>query len=145
MTSGKRFALLAALVVIAITGFILIKPDDDSGDNSLSTTATTAPEPSGTGKTAPAKPAPPPVPEIRLRDGKPVGGVKELEFTKGDRIQFDVTADVADEVHVHGYELKRDVEPGKTVNFSFKGDIDGQFEVELEQRTEQIAELKVTP
>ena len=142
MTSGRRFALLAAVVAIAVAGFILIKPDDDSGDSSSSTTATTAAEPSGTGETTPEKPAPP---EIRIRDGKPVGGVKELEFNKGDRIQFGVTSDVADEVHVHGYDLKRDVEPGKTVSFSFEGDIDGQFEVELEERTEQIAELKVTP
>ena len=37
----------------------------------------------------------------------------------GDRIQFSVTSDVADEIHVHGYDLKKDVPAGGSVRFSF--------------------------
>ena len=52
---------------------------------------------------------------------------------------------MADHVHVHGYDLMKDVTPGKPVKFRFEGDIDGHFEVELEDRAEEIATLKVSP
>jgi hypothetical protein len=39
----------------------------------------------------------------------------------------------------------KDVPAGGTVTFAFTGDIEGIFEVELEERAEQIAELRVNP
>jgi hypothetical protein len=54
-------------------------------------------------------------------------------------------SDTADEIHVHGYDLMKDVTKGGTIAFSFKGKIDGVFEVELEKRGQQIAELEVKP
>ena len=78
-------------------------------------------------------------------NGKPRGGVKRLSYKTGDRIQFTVTSDVADEVHVHGYDISKDVPAGGTVRFSFPARIEGVFEAELEGRKEQIAELRVSP
>jgi hypothetical protein len=85
------------------------------------------------------------VPTIVIRDGEPVGGVKELEYSAGDEIRFEVTSDVADEVHVHGYDLMQDVPAGGTVSFDFPAEIEGIFEAELEGRKEQIAEIRVNP
>jgi len=82
---------------------------------------------------------------IVVRDGEPVGGVAELEYSAGDEIRFEVTSDVADEVHVHGYDLMEDVPAGGTVSFDFPAEIEGIFEVELEGRKAQIAELTVNP
>lgn len=82
---------------------------------------------------------------IVVRNGEPVGGVAELEYSAGDEVEFRVRSDVADEVHVHGYDLSKDVEAGGTVSFSFPADLEGIFEVELEERAEQIAELRVNP
>jgi hypothetical protein len=56
-----------------------------------------------------------------------------------------VTSDVADEIHVHGYDLKQDVPAGGSVRFSFPASIEGVFEIELEDHKEQIAQLKVSP
>jgi hypothetical protein len=86
-----------------------------------------------------------PVATIVVRGGKPVGGVRELEYSAGSPVRFRVRSDVADEVHVHGYELMEEVRPGGTVAFSFSADIEGIFEVELEGQQEQIAELRVNP
>jgi hypothetical protein len=110
---------------------------DDSGsqttDDSASETGTS---------TAPAQPA---VQTVRVVNGQPQGGVKRLEYKKGDRIRFKVQSDVADEIHVHGYDLKKDVTAGGSVQFSFAATIEGRFEVELENAGTQIAELEVTP
>jgi Cu-Zn family superoxide dismutase len=85
------------------------------------------------------------VPTVVIRDGEPVGGIKELEYDAGDEIRFEVTSDVADEVHVHGYDLMQNVAAGGTVSFDFPAEIEGIFEVELEGRKEQIAEIRVNP
>jgi len=84
-------------------------------------------------------------PTIVVKNGEPVGGVQELEYSAGDQIDFEVESDVADEIHVHGYDLMKDVPAGGSVTFSFQAEIEGIFEVELEGRKEQIAELRVNP
>ncbi|HEX5928356.1 MAG TPA: hypothetical protein VFY48_03095 [Solirubrobacterales bacterium] len=85
------------------------------------------------------------VPAVVVRDGEPVGGVAELEYDAGEEVRFEVTSDVADEVHVHGYDLLQVIPAGGTVSFDFPAEIEGIFEVELEQRGLQIAELTVNP
>ena len=142
MSRASRLALLAATVVVAVVLFVVLKPDDDSdsGSSSTQSSSSTATTPKG-GKGN----SPPPIANVKVKDGKPVGGVRELEFGKGQTVRFAVTSDVADEVHVHGYDLMKDVTPGRAVRFSFEADQDGEFEVELEDHAVQIASLKVTP
>jgi Cu/Zn superoxide dismutase len=82
---------------------------------------------------------------IVVMNGEPVGGVQELEYNAGEEIAFRVESDVADEIHVHGYDLMEDVEAGGSVEFAFPAEIEGIFEVELEGRKEQIAEIQVNP
>jgi hypothetical protein len=82
---------------------------------------------------------------IVVRLGKPVGGIKELTYNKGERVRFKVDSDVADEVHVHGYDIMKDVKAGGSVSFDFPATIEGVFEAELEDRKEQILQLTVNP
>ena len=148
MTQGRRIALIAAVVVIAVVAFVVLKPDDEKKTSSSGSSETTAqPAPAGTTPepAKPAKPAPPPVKQIKVEGGKPVGGIQTIEVSKGDQVRFAVTSDVGDEIHVHGYDFMKDVKPGGKVSFSFPAKIDGEFEVELENRGEQIAKLVVNP
>jgi hypothetical protein len=96
----------------------------------------------GTTETQPAAPA---VRTVRVVNGQPQGGVRRLEYKKGDRIRFKVESDVADEIHVHGYDLMKDVTAGGSASFSFTATIEGRFEIELEDAGTQIAELEVDP
>jgi hypothetical protein len=82
---------------------------------------------------------------IVVKNGEPVGGVQRLEYNAGEQIEFTVDSDVADEIHVHGYDLMKDVPAGGSVSFSFPAEIEGIFEAELEGRKEQIAEIRVNP
>jgi hypothetical protein len=146
MTQRNRIALIAIGIAVAIVAFIVLRPGDDKKTTSSSTQAATQPAPAGTTPAQkPAKPAPPPVTQITVEGGKPAGGIETIEVNKGDQIRFAVTSDVADEIHVHGYDLMKDVEAGGKVSFSFPAKIDGEFEVELENRAEQIANLVVNP
>jgi hypothetical protein len=85
------------------------------------------------------------VPTILVRDGEPVGGVQTLEFDAGDEIRFRVSSDAAEEIHVHGYDIAKDVPAGGTIEFDFPAELEGIYEAELEQLGVQIAELRINP
>lgn len=82
---------------------------------------------------------------IVVKNGKPVGGIRDLTYNRGDRVRFRVDSDVSDEVHVHGYNIMKDVKAGGSVSFDFPATLEGVFEAELENRKEQIIELRVNP
>jgi heme/copper-type cytochrome/quinol oxidase subunit 2 len=134
----KRFLPIAAVIVIAVVAFIVINP----GDDKKKTSSTATPPTNSTQKGKPAKPQ---VIQIKVQGGKPVGGIKPITVNKGDEVRFAVSSDVADEIHVHGYDFMKDVKAGGKVSFDFPAKIDGEFEIELEERAEQIAKLTVNP
>jgi hypothetical protein len=150
LSGRQRAALVVGAIAVLVVAYIVIQggSDDDKDNAATPATQSTQPAPSTTStpststEEAPAEPA---VPTVRVVDAKPQGGVKKLDFDKGDQIRFKVVSDTADEIHVHGYDLMKDVEEGGSVSFSFKGSIDGRFVVELEDHGEQIAELDVAP
>jgi hypothetical protein len=147
MRSNAGRALLgAALVVAAVVLFLVLQ--DDGGNDAPSTgggnTKAKAQSNDGEGG-APAKSRKSSLPKIQIRDGKPVGGVETLEFVAGERIEFAVDSNVADEIHVHGYDVEEEVGAGGTARFDFPATIEGVFEVELHHSGEQIAELRVNP
>lgn len=121
-------------VLVAIVLAIGLAACGSSGDSSSSSTASG----DGQGKAGA-------VPTIVIRNGEPVGGINELEYNAGDTIRFKVDSDVADEVHFHGYDVMKDVAAGGSVSFDVPAEIEGIFEVELEGRKEQIAEIRVNP
>jgi hypothetical protein len=82
---------------------------------------------------------------VVFKDGKVVGGLKRSTLEKGDKVVLVVVSDVDDEVHLHGYDKTADVTPGKAARLAFVAAIPGRFEVELEDRGIQIADLEVRP
>jgi hypothetical protein len=134
-------ALVVALAAAAVVLFVVLS--DDDGDSEQAATGTTT---ATTTTTEEKKPKPrPEVTTIVVQGGEPVGGVQELTYTAGDEVRFDVESDVAEEVHVHGYDIIENVSQGKPASFAFPADIEGGFEVELEGAHAQIAELTVQP
>ena len=66
------------------------------------------------------------------------------KVAKGSTVQLVVTSDVADEVHLHGYDKMVDVAEGGTVTLTFKATIPGVFEVELEDSKTLITRVQVS-
>ena len=144
MGRGQRIGLIGAAFVVAALAFLLFGGDDDED----STPAPSTTEQTLQGEPTATVPAPKPKPEVdvvRVVGGEPRGGVKEITVEKGDTVRLEVRSDTAAEVHVHGYELIKDVEPGEPVGFRFKANIEGVFEVELEETHTQIVQLTVEP
>jgi heme/copper-type cytochrome/quinol oxidase subunit 2 len=146
----SNFAKVALVVVAAAAAIVLfvVLGDDDSDEGEAQTTSTIARDQEDEKKRPrgeDVKEATEEIPRITIIGGQPQGGVQELEFTAGDEVRFEVVSDIAEHVHVHGYDVIQDVEPGKPAVFAFPADTDGVFEVELEDSATPIAELKVNP
>jgi hypothetical protein len=80
------------------------------------------------------------------KEGHPVGGIQDLNYHKGDQIHFKVEVPFEEEVHLHGYDIPKEVpKGGGTVTYDLPATLEGVFEAELEDRKEQIIELTVEP
>ncbi len=137
----RWLAALGVIVVIAACG------GDGSATTTTSSTTIPAPETTTTSTTttpstaaapnttaaAPnttTQPAPPPV-MVEVVAGV-VDGPGRIEVAHGDDVAVTVSADVTDEVHVHGYDLFFDVTPETPAEIAFEAGVRGIFEVELE-------------
>jgi hypothetical protein len=144
MPALPRRAAVAALTTAA--ALTLAACGNDSSPQATGTATTTAPATTGPGATAgPTTTAADTTPtiEVTVVGGKPQGGVRREQVKTGETLLLRVTADVADEVHLHGYDKSADVAPGKPAEIRFTADIPGVFEVELEQRKQKLIELEV--
>ena len=152
MSNAQRPLLLVGVVVVLGGALILLSPGDDSDDGAATTSvpaATTDAPATTTAATTPAQPAPAPQPgatTIVVTGGKPVGGVQEIKATKDDVVRIEVTSeDTSSEVHLHGYDIKRDLSAGGSASFSFTAKNEGIFEMELEDTATQIAKIVIEP
>lgn len=69
---------------------------------------------------------------LEVRDGEVVGGVQQVEVTRGDNLELVVTADQAETLHIHGYDITRALQEGIETSVTLHANIPGVFEIELE-------------
>ena len=142
----RKVALIAAALGLLVSLYFALRPGDDNEAASTTTVVTTtAPitteAPPATTEAAPA----PAQVDVVVVGGEPQGGIVRESVDLDSAVVLTVTSDVADEVHVHGYDLMADVAPGAPATIRFTADAPGRFEIELEDTGVQIAELEVRP
>ena len=116
-------AVAAALMILAGCG-------DDAASSSTTTT-------SGSINTTGAVTI-----EVGYAGGSITGGGRR-SAALGQTVVIKVTSDVADEVHLHGYDKKANAAPGTVATITFIADKPGIFEVELEKKGLKLFELEV--
>jgi hypothetical protein len=137
-------------LVLLLTALVLALPlagcgDDEATPTTDTTTTTTEPPTTTTTTTTTTPPPGPTVVRVRVVGGVPQGGIVRETVSQGDRVVLVVTSDVSDHVHLHGYDVMRDVAPGQVARIRFRATVPGRFEVELEDRSLQIADITVEP
>ena len=116
-------------------------PTETETEPSMTTETETETE---TTETTPAQPSVKTV-TIRVVGGVPQGGIARPKVKKGERIVLVVNTDAGEEVHVHGYDVEREVTPGTPVRLPITATIPGRFEVELHHPDAVLAVLTVQP
>lgn len=80
---------------------------------------------------------------VTITHGKASGDTGRIPVTVNSHVTIQVTDDTADEVHLHGYDIEKELEPGKPTTLSFVADQTGIFEVELHKANTVILHLQV--
>jgi FtsP/CotA-like multicopper oxidase with cupredoxin domain len=146
MSRTQRLTFLGIAAVIAVVAVVILVTagGNDDGDEqaaapSATATATATPEDQQASPAATATPTADPGPLLT--------GAKEQEIDakQGDTVRFRVKADEDEEVHVHGYDIEKEIPAGGTVTISFKATITGIFEIEFHHSGAVLARLKVEP
>ncbi len=149
MSQRARMAFLGVAIVILVVAFLALRPSSDDPETTADA-PTATPTVADTSTPAPGETSTPtetPTPKPTVDPGPLLTGSKvvKLRFDKGETVRFRVRSAKAEEVHIHGYDIKKDVKAGQTARVSFKASIDGIFEIEFEGSATQIAELRVDP
>ena len=150
MESRKLPALFALAGVVVAVGLFLVLKEDTADEDA---TVSSPPEQSATGEGPDEgkddgkkqKPEKPELPLIEIKGGQPVGGVQALEFRVGDEVKIEITADPADEVHLHGYDLTLPIPAGKTRALAFEATLDGGYELESHVTGAPLANIAIVP
>jgi hypothetical protein len=121
MSRNSRIGLIGLAVVVLAVAFVIAN-SSGSGSHKYSGAAT-----------------------VTVVNAQAKGGIQPLLYKKGQTIDLTIKSNTADEIHVRGYDLKKDVPQNGSVHFSFPATIDGVFVIELENHKQQIASLKVEP
>jgi FtsP/CotA-like multicopper oxidase with cupredoxin domain len=143
MSRAQRLTFLGIAAIIAVVAVIVLSGGGDETDKAADATATPTPSATASGTTeATATPSPTPKPKPPLLQA---GKEPTLSFDQGDTVRFRVRHGEAEEVHIHGYDIKKELAANETADVSFDASIAGIFEIELEHSGTPLGRLKVEP
>ena len=161
MRRGSRklwiyLAVGSGVIILAVILFVALRPDDseptaNTTSEAQTTTVQTTTEQTTTvvtttEETTTTTPSDQPQRvNVEYENGEVVGGVVQADIQEGSQVLLVVRADVSDEVHVHGYDLSTNVTPGQPARITFRADVPGEFDVELEELSVPLAVLTVNP
>ena len=115
-----RIAIVILVAILVLGGlFFLLRPDTPEGS-----------------------------PQDRSFDVSIEGGEmspEEISVDKGDTVTLRVSSDKPVELHMHGYDVEQEVEPGEKAEIRFEADLTGRFEIEDHETEKELGVLQVRP
>jgi plastocyanin len=137
----RALALLLATLLLGVAG-CASGDDTPSADSSSSAPAPssssadeTSAEPTPTQKTVQIT--------VSVQDGKVNPRPRRVEVPLGDQVRLQVTSDVDDTLHVHGFDVEEPLEAGRTTTVELTADQQGIFEVETHETELELLQLEV--
>lgn len=157
-TRGTALALLPTLGMLVLAG---CGNEGDTGAGGTTPSTTPSITPSSTPSTTPTTSTPPKAQtpsntadpsgeladvtiDVVIANGKVSPSGVSVKAKAGQTVRITGTSDVAEQLHVHGYEKELDLAPGKPKAVTFKADTKGTFEIETHESAKLVAKLVVS-
>jgi uncharacterized lipoprotein YajG len=131
-----RRLLLTVPFVLALAGCAGTDETTASSPAATAPSATTASAPTASTPTGQRI-------EVTVAGGQVSGNTGRVPVAAGERVTLVVTSDVADEIHVHGYDLTTALSANRPAELSFDAGVPGVFEVELHEAGTVLLTLQV--
>lgn len=146
-----RAALVPALLAVLLTGCAAGQEQDATATppsqvpSAPSQAATAAPSPSAVPSSVPPAAPTPTVRTVAVTyaGGQVTGTSGREQVPLGEQVVLRISSDVAEEVHVHGYDLEGPIPAGGSVDIPLTASIPGVFEVELHDSGKVLFQLRV--
>jgi hypothetical protein len=132
--SGWRLLLVVVGAGAAVVLFLVFRAEDEEPSRVVQPTTSVV-------STIRRPPEPPRVILIPIN----TEAITRTTIPRGRRVVLVVSGAAGEEVHLHGYDIKRNIGPNGIARLAFRATIPGRFEVELEASHRQIADLTVRP
>jgi hypothetical protein len=130
---------LAVAVLLLTAGCASGSDEPAAGTGGTSRSSTTAGIASG--EPNPAKE--PVTVTVSVTDGKVTPKPSRVKIPLGSVVELQVTSDVDDEVHVHGFDVERPLDAGVTTTVELRADEPGLYEVETHETELELLQLEV--
>ncbi|MGY1713303.1 hypothetical protein ACI78R_02490 [Geodermatophilus sp. SYSU D01106] len=137
----RALPLAGAVLALVLSGCAGTAPAEAGTPSSAPSTSSSAPS-SGSSSAAPSSPAVRAV-AVEVAGGRVTGDTGRVVVAAGERVALTVTSDVADELHLHGYDVTADLAPGTPATVEFTADLPGVFEAELHGSGTVLLSLQV--
>ena len=116
--------------------------------SAVASSSSAPPSPSASRSALPSSAAPAPdapnTINVAFASGQVTGDTGRVQVPLGENVTINLTSDVADEAHLHGYDVSEPIPAGGTATLTFTASIPGVFELELEELGEQLLSLQVS-
>ncbi len=83
--------------------------------------------------------------ELVVKDGKLLSGAALIQVQQGEALTLRITSADADELHLHGYDLRLKLPAAQAAELRFVADRSGRFEYELHHAQVSLGVLEVLP
>jgi len=148
-----KIAVMLAAVAASVVALAGCGGDDGMDDvtttETVATATTDTTTETGPAETTPTTPTTPvaqaKVVTIRVVGGQPEGGIQRPTIEQGEKVVLVVSSDSGEAMHLHGYNLEKEIVPGKPVRLPFTANIAGRFELELHPTDTLLAVIEVKP
>ena len=68
---------------------------------------------------------------LKIEHGQVPANMRLIRVMQGDKVKLELSADQRQVVHLHGYEIQKDVMPGTVTELAFTANLTGRFPVHL--------------
>jgi hypothetical protein len=134
---------LPALGVAVLLPLAACASGSDPASTNDGPTTTGGPESAGIASGEPNPAAPVVKVNVSVRDGKVAPKPHRVDVAQGATVRLQVTSDVDDVLHVHGFDVEEPLEAGRTTMVELTADQPGVFEVETHETELELLQLEV--
>lgn len=136
----NNFLVLTIVTAVILIGlFFILKPKNTPSDTQKTSSTNSATQ-SAAILTPTLKSF-----DLVIKENKLLSGSAVLQVKEGEDVIIKISGDKAEELHLHGYDISVEFEPGKTAELKFTAALTGRFTLELEKAKIDIGVLEVLP